>query len=124
MIDKLTYIDVGEKRYPIAFTLNVMESVQEKYGSMEEWGNVLEPENGEPQIRDIIWTFKEFLNEGIDIENEDNNEDRPFLTHKQVGRLVSNFDMKSLGEMIRNITVESVKSGEDDPNEKTTQDQQ
>ena len=44
MIDKLTYIDVGEKRYPIAFTLNVMESVQEKYGSMEEWGNVLEPE--------------------------------------------------------------------------------
>lgn len=123
MIDKLTHIAVGEKKYPIAFTLNVMELVQEKYGTMEKWGKALEPDKGEPQIKDIIWTFKEFLNEGIEIENEESNEPRPLLTHKQVGRLVSSFDMKSLGTMIRDITVESVNSGNENPNEKTTQNQ-
>ena len=122
----MTYITVGEKKYPIAFTLNVMEVVQDKYGSMEAWGNVLEPENGEePQIKDIIWTFKEFLNEGIEIENDESGASTPLLTHKQVGRLVSRFDMKSLGGMIRKITVNSVNNGEEtDPNEKTTQNPQ
>lgn len=124
MIDKLTHITVGQKKYPIAFTLNVMESVQEKYGTMEEWGKALDPDSGEPQIKDIIWTFREFLNEGIDIENDENGENRPLLTHKQVGRLVSSFDMQELGKMIRNLTVQSTDTGEEkDPNEKTTQNQ-
>lgn len=123
MIDKVKKLTVAGKEYPIAFTLNVMESVQEKYGSMGAWGDVLSPDHGEAQIKDIIWTFREFLNEGIDIENEESEQKRDPLTHKQVGRLVSNFDMGQLGEIIRNLTVESVNSGEADPNERTMQDQ-
>lgn len=124
MIDKLKHITVNEKKYPIAFTLNVMETVQEEYGSMEKWGEALDPQSGEPKIKDVIWTFREFLNEGIDIENEDSSEPKALLSHKQVGRLVSNFNMRELGEIVRDLTVESVSSGDDDdPNEKTTQNQ-
>lgn len=123
MLDKLKHITVNDKEYPIAFTLNVMENVQEKYGSMDKWSKELQPENGEePKLKDVIWTFQEFLNEGIDIENEEKGEKRPFLTHKQVGRIISSVGMKEIGTLIRALTVESTNIGEE-KNEMTTQSQ-
>ena len=35
MIDRLEYLDDGEVRYPMAFTLNVMEAAEEEYGGVE-----------------------------------------------------------------------------------------
>ncbi len=143
MLDMVKHITINDKEYPLAFTLNVMESVQEKYGTIAEWGKVLQPtekvidettgkvaidkETGEeiirtlePKIKDIIWTFKEFVNEGIDIENEEKSEKRQFLTSKQVGRLISNFGMLETTAIMQGITVGSMKN-DDSKNEQTTQ---
>jgi len=113
MIDKLKHITVNGIDYPVAFTLNVMELIQEKYGSMDAWGNALKPPNGkEPQIKDVIWTFKEFINEGIDIENENSDKNRQPITHKQAGRILSSLGMNEAGSIIRNLTAQSVQTEE------------
>lgn len=118
MIDKIKQIEINGVNYPIAFSMNVMENVQNEYGSMGNWTDALQPENKEPQIKDLIWTFQEFLNEGIDIENEENNGNRKPLSHKQVGRLLSNMNMADLGATIRDLTTQSIQT---DPNAQTTQ---
>lgn len=124
MLDTLGHIRVGEAEYPIAFTLNVMEAIQEQYGSMKKWGEAVQPKDEEPRIKDLIWTYKEFLNEGIDIENEESAEAKPLLTEKQVGRLISNVGLVEAIKVMQNITTKSTKgSSEDNPNLKTVQNQ-
>lgn len=117
MIDKLKYFTVNEVTYPQAFTLNVIELIQEKYNTLDNFFKVMQPKNGEPKIKDIIWILQEVINEGIDIENENKNENRAFLNHKQVARLITNTDQAKM--MITNIISDSTKTGEEDPNEMT-----
>ena len=69
MIDKITYISVGDKQYPMAFSLNVIEQIQEKYRSIDEWMKVFDAKD--IKIAVVIQTFEFILNEGIDIENEE-----------------------------------------------------
>lgn len=119
MLDELKYITLNGEKYPMAFTLNVMERVQEEYGSLQDWSEALEPNGSEPKIKDVIWTFKEFINEGIEIENEKTGENRPLVTHKQAGRLITN--IKEVVEAMRDLTIKSAKS--ENPNAQTTQSQ-
>ena len=37
MIDKIKYLDDGKNKYPIAFTLNVMEALEDEYGGLKKW---------------------------------------------------------------------------------------
>lgn len=125
MLGKLEYIEISDKKYPLSFSLNVMEQVQETYGSMDEWMNTLQAEPGkEIKMKDLIWTFQQFINEGIEIENEETNDStqiKQLLTHKQVGRLITQVDMKELVSTMRSITVKSIKKeDQNDPNQKTT----
>lgn len=122
MLDIVKHIEIDEKEYPIAFTLNVMEAIQDKYGSMKEWGDILQPpEDVEPKIKDLKWTFMQFINEGIDIENEKKNEKKAFLTEKHVGRLISAVGMNQINQTMMSVTAESMKT--ENPNEMTTQNQ-
>lgn len=128
MIDTMDYITITrneeEIKYPIAFTLNVMEKVQEEYGSIDVWSETLQPKSGEPKIKDIIWTFQEFINEGIDIENESKNENREPLTHKQVGRLITYMGGQKEANNIINKAVIKSTNKKKSPNVKTKQSQE
>ena len=42
-----------------------MEAIQEKYGTLEKWGNLTEGEGGEPNAKAVIFGFCEMINEGI-----------------------------------------------------------
>ena len=69
MNSEIKYIETkkGEK-YPFIFSLNVMSAVQKKYESLDNWKNLIEPEDGsEPTIDALIFYFTEAINEGIDI---------------------------------------------------------
>lgn len=132
MLDIVKHITIGDKEYPLAYTLNVMEAIQDKYGTIEAWGNALQPEpyeekdeegkvvkivKPEPKISDLKWTFTQFINEGIDIENEEKGEKRPFVTEKQVGRLISAVGIDRTNRELMNVTVASTKTagnGEDE----------
>lgn len=105
MIDKITHISVGDKQYPMAFSLNVIEQIQEQYGSINVWMKVFDAKD--VKIADVIQTFEFILNEGIDIENEEKGEKRAFLSHKQVGRLLTQLGLQNATEQIKNLFIDS-----------------
>ncbi len=86
MKNTVVYIETEKKKYPLVFNLNVMEEIQEKYGSLDKWGELTKGD-GEPKIKELKTGIMLMINEAIDIENENNGSNDPMLTEKQVGRL-------------------------------------
>ena len=109
MKNTVVYIETAEKKYPLAFNLNVMEEIQEHYGSLDEWGKVTQGD-GEPKVKDLKYGVRLMLNEGIDIENESNGTTEPLLTDKKVGRIMTEVGIQNIVKAIQDITVASVKS--------------
>lgn len=91
-MEKLSRIMLGKKTFPIKIDLNVLETIQEEYGSVSEFerkilgleaardgdGRVIYGENGrpvmnsvEPSIRAIKTVLPLMVNEGIAIEAEE-----------------------------------------------------
>lgn len=106
--DAITYKGV---EYHLAFNLNVMQVIQEEYGSLDEWGKQTEGESGEPNAKAVIFGFAAMLNEGIDIDNEDNGTDIKPLTLKQVGRLIGSVGMDAITKRMQDIVVVSTEDG-------------
>ena len=104
-------IQYKDKEYSLVFNLNVMEKIQEEYGSIEEWGN-LTGANGEPNAKAVIFGFTEMLNEGIDIQNEENGTNDKFLTLKQVGRMITEIGLQNATMKLNETVIESTKSEE------------
>lgn len=105
-------IQYKDRVYKLVFNLNVMEAIQDEYGSIDEWGKLSDGTQGEPNAKAVIFGFREMLNEGIDIDNEENGtEDKPF-TLKQVGRLISEIGMQNATETLTKTVIESSKSEE------------
>ncbi len=115
MKDKIIHIETENKNYPLVFNLNVMEELQEKYGTIQKWGEVVES-GEEPKIKDLKYGLMVMINEGIDIENESRDKKEPFLTSKQVGRLISEVGFEKIIEDIKNITKKSTETGEEPKN--------
>lgn len=104
------------KEYKIVFDLNVMQAIQEEYGSLEAWADLTEGKDGEPNAKAVIFGFTQMLNEGIDIANEENGtKDQP-LTLKQVGRMLTAIGMDSAAQTMQEAVVDSTK-GDDSKNE-------
>lgn len=103
-----------DKEYRIAFNLNVMERIQEEYGTVEKWGGLVDgsSKSGEPDAKALIFGFTEMLNEGIDIGNdEEGRKDRP-LTRRQVGRMVTEVGVAEAARAMNETIAESVEGGE------------
>lgn len=114
-MEKLAYIETSKRRYPIVFNINVMEEIQESYGSMSAWGDIVEnSENGEPKVKDLKIGLMMMINEGIDIENEEQGKNEPMVTAKQVGRLISEVGFVEIIKKIQEITIESTNAGENE----------
>ena len=77
------------KKYRLVFNLNVMERIQEEYGTISAWGEMTDGASGEPNAKAVLFGLTEMINEGIDIQNEENGTQEAFLTTKQVGRLLT-----------------------------------
>ena len=112
MKDNKFNFEVDGVNYSFTFNLNVMQNIQEEYGSVEKWGELTDGSAGEVNAKALIFGLTEMINEGIDIENETLEEKRPFLTTKQVGRLVTKMGLDKIAEQMNNAIVESTKSDE------------
>lgn len=105
-------IQYKDKTYKLVFNLNVMEDIQEKYGSLEEWGNLTDGHGGEPNAKAVIFGFTAMLNEGIDIDNEENGTKEKPLTLKQVGRIITELGFENATSKLNETVIESTKSNE------------
>lgn len=104
---EITYRD---KKYKIVFNFNVMEQIQEEYGSIEKWGSLTDGSAGEPNAKAVIFGFTAMINEGIDIENEENGTDIKPLTKRQVGRLMTEIGLEETAQKMADVVVDSTKS--------------
>ncbi|MBP5423738.1 MAG: hypothetical protein J6Y78_14985 [Paludibacteraceae bacterium] len=101
------------KDYKLVFNLNVMEKIQEEYGSIEEWGKMTDGKGKqEPNAKAVIFGFKEMINEGIDIQNEEEGTDIPFVSLKQVGRMITDFGVKDATDKLNETVINSTQSEE------------
>ena len=109
MKNTVVYIEADGKKYPLAFNLNVMEEIQEHYGSLDAWGKVTQGD-GEPKVKDLKSGVMMMLNEGIDMENERNGTNEPMLSAKKVGRIMTEVGIPKIVSAIQEITVASVRA--------------
>ena len=115
MQDTRKYINYKGINYPLVFNLNVIEKIQEKYGSYEEWGEMTvgkeneEGENTEVDIGALKFGIPEMINEGIDIENETAEIKREFLTVKQIGRILTEIWMSKMTDKVQETVIDSTK---------------
>lgn len=82
---------IKDGRYPITldkerhllFSLNVIDEIQEKFGSMTNMSDAISGTDG---IKNLKWILTRLLNEGA-------AEDEPALTEQQVGKMVHTGNM-------------------------------
>lgn len=112
MKDFNSEIEYNGKKYKLVFNLNVMELIQEEYGSLSKWGKLTDGTTGEPNAKAVIYGFTAMLNEGIEMENEEKRAEEKPLTLKQVGRMITSIGLQSATRALNNTVVESTKSDE------------
>lgn len=118
MGDELKYLKTRNEEYPFIYSLNVMNALQNKYGSLNAWSELLETTDKEPSIDAILFFFKEAINEGIDIENEKKHTQRDFVSQKKVGRIISEIGIEEAGKQLRNAIVSSIQDKGESNNSK------
>lgn len=105
-------IKVKDKEYTLVFNLNVMEEIQEKYGTIQKWAELTDGASGEPNAKAVIYGFTAMINEGIDIANDENGTDTKPLTLKQVGRLITEYGLAGATSVLNQTVIDSTKSDE------------
>lgn len=105
-------IQYKDKEYKLVFNLNVMERIQEEYGSLDKWASMTDGSTGEPNAKAIIFGFTEMINEGIDIANEETGATDKPMTLKQVGRLITEVGLKNATKVLNETVVNSTESNE------------
>lgn len=103
---KITYKD---KEIKLVFNLNVMEAIQEEYGSLDKWGALTDGENGETNIKALVFGITEMINEAIDIDNDENGTQEPFKTHKQINRILTTVGIEKATKEMNELVVKSTK---------------
>lgn len=107
--------DVNDKKYTLVFNFNVLQAIQEEYGTVQKWGALTDRTSGrEIDAKALIFGLREMMNEAIDIENENKepSEKKEFLTLKQVGRIITEIGFNESAEQINKLIIESTKSEE------------
>lgn len=103
-------IEYKGTEYKLVFNLNVMEVIQEEYGTIEHWGEVTTA--GEGSAKAVKFGFAAMINEGIDIMNEENGTDIKPFTLSQVGRMLTEYGLENATELLQKTVVDSTKSEE------------
>ena len=134
---KITYND---RDYTVVFNINVMEAIQDKFGSLDAWVDLMDgtanakekyksvhgtldgfddleedsPErSGEPDLKAIKYGYFVMINEGIEIDKENGIEKDP-VTLSQVGRILTQIGFqtaqKGLGELMNDSTQSNEKN--------------
>ena len=98
--------------YKIVFNLNVMQEIQAEYKTLAAWGAITEgnSSDGEPDIKALIFGLAAMINEGIDIDNEERADKKPFLSHKAVGRMLTDIGLNSITDTMNGLVIESTKT--------------
>ena len=102
-------IEYKGKTYKLYFNLNVMEEIQEEYGTIDKWGELSDGVSGEVNAKAVIFGLAAMINEGLEIEAEENGTDFKPFTLKQVGRIITEVGIKEATKVLNETVIESTK---------------
>lgn len=105
-------IEYKGKTYKLVFNLNVMEKIQEKFETIDKWASLTSGKEQETNVKALKYGFTEMINEGLEIEAEENGVDFVPITEKQVGRMLTDLGLEKMTEALQTTVVESTKSDE------------
>lgn len=106
-------IKCGDKEYRIVFNYNVIDEIQQEYGTLEKWTALSDGSAmGESSAKAIKFGIREMINEGIDIANDENGTNIPHVTLKQVGRIITEIGYEQTVTTMQDVVIESTKSDE------------
>ena len=86
-----------------------MESIQEKYRTIEAWSNLIQ-RDGEPDIKALKFFITEAINEGLEIEAEKTGEKPKAITAKKAGRILTEIGLSGAASKIMSTVAESIQS--------------
>ena len=98
-------------KYNMVFNLNVMQDIQEEYGTLDKWGDLTSGK--EPNAKAVIFGFTSMINEGIDIANEESEKKIKPLTLKQVGRMITEIGLAESTNKLQKAVIESTKTDDE-----------
>ena len=107
-MENTSTINYKGKEIKLVFNLNVMQAIQQEYKTIDNWGKLTDGSAGEVDIKALIFGLTEMINEGIDIDNDENGTNEPFYSTKKVGRIITDVGLanatKALNETVINAT--------------------
>jgi len=106
---KITY---KEKEYKVVFNLNVMEAIQEEFGTLDKWTELTSGTNQEVNVKALKFGFTQMLNEGLSIEADENGEEYKPLTSAFVGRMLTDIGLDTMTKTLQETVIESTKTDE------------
>ena len=110
MGNEIKYIELKNEKFPMVFSLNVIEAIQTEFGSLNDWKELIEPKDGgETNLKALLFAFKEAINEGIDIENENLHGNKSFISKRKAGRIITELGLSEAGNQLKQIVVDSTK---------------
>jgi len=122
MGNDIKYIELKNEKFPMVFSLNVIEAIQTEFGSLNDWKELIEPKDGgETNLKALLFAFKEAINEGIDIENENLHGNKSFISERKAGRIITELGLSEAGNQLKQIVVDSTK-GDDTTEQSETKE--
>lgn len=106
-MNEVKFFEVKDNKIPALFDLNVVAELQETYGSLSEWNAKCFPEGSEPRLKPLIHAFELAINEGYDATGSDKR-----VSKQEAGRIVTAMTIEKAAAKIKQLVVDSTKSGE------------
>ncbi len=85
-MDRGEKVTIGNKEYTLVLTLRAQKEIAKQYGGLE---NLAETLDGVEGMEAAVWFITLLANQGILIDNLQNNEKQPLLTEAEVELLSS-----------------------------------
>ncbi len=96
LLASIQYIEAGGKKYPVAFTLNVMSRLQKKYGNLDEITAIFNSmSDANMDLEQFISLFAEMLNEGAAILRYFSNGEENHYSEDIVGWLLTEMGLEN-----------------------------
>lgn len=113
MKDNAGTVTYKEKEYKVVFNLNVMEAIQEEYGTIDKWTELTSGSNQEVNVKALKFGYTEMLNEALSIEAEEKGEEYKPLTPAFVGRMLTDIGLDTMTKTLQTTVIESTKTDDE-----------